>query len=178
MVWHLLAGRVRQVKSAQFMAIAYTDEEIVKLIEERKVLPNDWRDQLDRKRKLLVKGDDGNTFCIIIRPGKVNPLGFSVILTVFAPQLNRPFRLRRYNGSNHTHYNRIEKEEIDGFHIHYATERYQLNRLKPKEEDYAQPTDRYSDLEGAFQCLIDDANFERPQQQDFFRRCEQCPSIL
>jgi hypothetical protein len=43
MAWYLLAGRVRQVKSAQFMAIAYTDEEIVKLIQERKVLPNDWR---------------------------------------------------------------------------------------------------------------------------------------
>ena len=150
------------------MAVTYSDEEIEELIQERKVLPNDWRNQLDRRRKLLVDGDHGNTFCIITRPGKVNPLGFSVILTVIVPLSNQHFRLRRYNGSDHTHYNRIEKEEIDGFHIHFATERYQLNRPMPKEDDYAQPTDRYSDLEAALQCLIDDANFERPQQQELF----------
>ena len=157
------------------MAVTYSDEEIVKLMQERKVLPNDWRNQLeldkppDRQRKLSVKSDSsGNTFCIIINPGKVNPLDFSVILTVTVPLSKRHFRLRRYDGWTNTHYNRIEKEEIDGFHIHYATERYQLNRPMPKEDDYAQPTDRYSDLEGALQCLIDDANFERPPQQELF----------
>ena len=157
------------------MAVTYSDEEIEELMQERKVLPNDWRNQLeldkppDRQRRLCVKNDSSrNTFCIITNPGKVNPLGFSVILTVIVPLSKRHFRLRRYDGSDHTHYNRIEKEEIDGFHIHYATERYQLNRLKPKEDDYAQPTDRYGDLEGALQCLIDDANFERPPQQELF----------
>ena len=80
------------------MAITYTDEEIVKLTQERKVLPNDWRNQLeldkppDRQRKLCVKNDSsGNTFCIITNPGEVNPLGFSVILTVIVPSIKTAF---------------------------------------------------------------------------------------
>ena len=131
-------------------------------------MPNDWRNQLFKKEELVVKGANGNTFYIKVRSDALNPLDFSVILTVLVPLSNRHFRLRRYNGASHEHKNRIEDKEIDGFHIHYATARYQLIRPKPKEDGYAQPTNRYNDLESALRCLIEDANFEQPSQQELF----------
>jgi hypothetical protein len=36
------------------------------------------------------------------------------------------------------------------------------------EDTFAKETDRYSDLEGAIQCLIQDANFELPPQLTLF----------
>lgn len=146
--------------------ITYSDQEIVEFIEERKVLPDDWRDRLYRKGNLVVEGEAGNTFRIIVRQGTSKPLDFSVILTVIIPLSNRNFKLRRYNGWTSRHRNRIEREVIDGFHIHFATERYQRRGLK--EETYAQPTERYNDFEGALDCLIEDANFEKPPQMEFF----------
>ncbi len=49
---------------------------------------------------------------------------------------------------------------VTGFHIHTATERYQVNSVR--EEDYAEPTKRYADVNGALKCLFADANFEDP----------------
>lgn len=109
---------------------------------------------------MFVTGDNG-----IARQSNFSPLDFSVILTVIVPSSNRNFRLRRYNGWTNPHINRIERierEEVDGFHIHFATERYQ--RRGQNEDAYAEQTDRYSDFDGALQCLIDDANFEEPPQ--------------
>ena len=152
------------------MEITYSDREIAELIQERKVLPNNWRNKLlslgSNKGKLVVEGDNGNEFRIIARQSNFSPLDFSVILTVVVPASDRNFRLRRYNGGSHTHKNRIEREEVDGFHIHFATERYQ--RRGQKEDAYAEQTDRYSDFDGALQCLIDDANFEEPPQLNLF----------
>ena len=150
------------------MEITYSNKEIVKLIQERKVLSNDWRNQIYKDKSFVVNGENGNEFRIIVRQNPKKPLDFSAILTVLVPLSNREFRLRRYNGANHTHINRIEREEINGCHIHSATERYQL-RGQP-EDSYAQSTNRYRDLSGALQCLINDANFEEPpqHQQELF----------
>lgn len=152
------------------MPITYSDQEIEELILERKVLPNDWRDKLlspnSDRGELIVKGDNGNTFRIIMRRNTLRESDFSVILAVLVPPSNRNFRLRRYNGWTHPHNNRIEREEVDGFHIHFATERYQLRGLK--EDSYALSTNRYRNLNGALQCLIDDANFAAPSQLDLF----------
>ena len=150
------------------MAITYSDQEIAELIQERKVLPDDWRNKLlspkNKSQELFVTGDNGNEFRIIARRN-FKPLDFSVILTVIVPSSNQNFRLRRYNGGSHTHTNRIEREAVDGFHIHFATERYQ--RRGQATDAYAEQTDRYSDFDGALQCLIDDANFEEPPQLNF-----------
>ena len=148
------------------MEPTFSDQEITALIEERKVLPDDWHSYLLRKRDLVVIGENGNEFRIIARQNTIRPADFSVILTVRVPSSKREFRLRRYNGWTNPHRNRIEKEEIDGFHIHFATERYQ--RIGLNEDTYAQTTDRYSDFSGALQCLIADTNFEKPAQQTFF----------
>ena len=53
----------------------------------------------------------------------------------------------------------IEGEMVTGFHIHIATERYQREK---NVFGYAQSTTRYSDVNGALQCLLSDANFEEP----------------
>lgn len=90
------------------------------------------------------------------------PLDFTVILAVLVPLSDKVFRLCRYNGWTNPHTNRIEREEIEGFHIHFATERYQ--RRGQKEDGYAEETDRYRNLDEAIQCLIEDANFEEPPQ--------------
>lgn len=152
------------------MDITYSDQEIAALLQERKVLPYNWRSILLRGnnncRKLLLTGDNGNQFHIIARLNDIQPLDFSVILTVIVPLSNRDFRLRRYNGGNHEHTNTIENEKFKDFHIHFATERYQQRGLA--EDTYARPTDRYNDFHTALNCLIKDANFKGPIQLTLF----------
>jgi len=65
--------------------------------------------------------------------------------------------LKRYNGSSHSHPNHLEKTKLGyEFHIHIATEKYiKANR---KAEGFAETTDRYSTLNGALHCLINDCN--------------------
>lgn len=149
--------------------IKYSDQAIEDLIQESKKLPDNWKSLLYKAGELDVDGKDGNKFRIIVRQNDSYPSDFSVILAVLVPPYDQVFRLRRYNGSTNPHTNRIEKNEVDGFHIHFATERYQLRRQK--EDGYAKKTCRYNDFDGAVQCLIEDANFEeQPQSQlDFFK---------
>ena len=147
--------------------ITYSDQEIEDLIQEPKKLPDNWKFLLYKAKELDVDGNDGNKFRIIVRQNDSYPSDFSVILAVLVSPSDRVssnpvFRLRRYNGSTNPHTNRIEKNEVDGFHIHFATERYQ--RRRQKEDGYAKKTCRYNDFDGAVQCLIEDANFEERSQ--------------
>lgn len=148
------------------MKIIYSRREIAELMQERKELPNDWRSLLYKNGNLDVDGDAGNEFRIIARQNPIRPLDFSVILVVIIPGSYDDFKLRRYNGWTNPHRNRIEGNEVNGFHIHFATERYQ--KIGYKEETYAEETDRYSDFEGALRCLIKDANFVLPPQAELF----------
>lgn len=149
------------------MDITYTDEQIAELISERKVLPGNWRSQLDKDSSLPLIGENGNRFRIITRLNKKYPSDFSVILGVVNPKTGVLFRLRRYNGMpKRPHNNRIEKQKIYGYHIHYATERYQ--KIGYDEDAFAKETDRYHDFEGALRCLIQDSNFELPPQLTLF----------
>ena len=106
---------------------------------------------------LNVTGEEGSKFRVIVRMSVSDELNFSVVLGVKVPPPKKFFRLKRYNG-NHEHTNTIEDEKVIGFHIHTATERYQVNSVR--EEDYAEPTERYTDVTGALKCLFADANFE------------------
>ncbi len=148
------------------MGIIFTDQEIKAFIQERKVLPDNWANEFKERINRGFKehyqditGETGNTFRIIVKTSKFNKLIFSVILAVRIPGSKKYFPLCRYNGSNHQHTNKIEGEVITGFHIHTATERYQR---KKNVFGYAQSTTRYSDVNGALQCLLSDANFEEP----------------
>ena len=149
------------------MAIRYTDEEIAALIAERKPLPKDYRSRMQLRQKrghkeaeLEVVSEDGRRFLIKLRQADRNPLDFSVILGYCPADSTLVFRLRRYNGKSHEHSNKIEGDKFYAFHIHEATERYQ--DFGPKEDFYAQVTERYSDLQGAISCLLEDCGFERP----------------
>ena len=155
-----LSSRVREVKPKYVMEITYSDSEIATLIQERKVLPNDWHYQLAKNGTVSVDGDNEYRFRIVAQQSDFNPLSFSAVLIVFPLHSSKDFLLRRYNGRSHRHKNRIEGTQIDGFHIHYATERYQLSGFG--EEAYAKLTDRYANLNDALRCLLKDANFEEP----------------
>ena len=145
------------------MDIKYTDQQIAELINERKVLPDDWRTQLNNNNSLYIIGENGNRFRIITNLNKKYPSDFSVILAVIDPKTGVAFRILSYNGMpKRPHNNKIEKQKIYGYHIHFATARYQERGYD--EDTYAEETDRYNNLEGALQCLIQDANFELPVQ--------------
>lgn len=148
------------------MSIIFTDHKIKAFIQERKVIPDNWfsefKERMNRGFKEHyqdITGEDGNIFRIIVRKGDFSKSNFSVLLVVRIPDPKKYFQLCRYNGSNHQHSNDIEGEMITGFHIHTATERYQR---KKNVFGYAQSTSRYSDVNGALQCLLEDANFEEP----------------
>lgn len=147
------------------MDIKYTDQQIAELIDERKVLPDDWRTQLDKNNSLYIIGERGNRFRIITNLNTKYPTDFSVILAVVNPKKGADFRIRRYNGMHkRPHNNKIEKQKIYGYHIRSATEHYQERGYD--EEAYAEKTDLYNNLEGALRCLIQDTNFELPAQQE------------
>jgi hypothetical protein len=104
-----------------------------------------------------LTGQHGSVFRIIIRQGVYNAFDFSVILAYRPPAGPRLFRLRRYNGKSHEHHNRIEGDRFYDFHVHTATERYQLRGMH--EDSFAVPTDRYGDLGGAMEALLLDCGF-------------------
>lgn len=151
------------------MAVMYLDQEIASLVQERKPLPTDWRNQIRLRpkrghdeRQLDLTGDAGSEFRLILKQNQINLLNFSVILAVRVPQSNQIFRLRRYNGKSHEHTNHIEGMKFYDFHIHIATERYQ--EIGTREDAYAEPTDRYGNFQGALRCLIADANLVVPPE--------------
>lgn len=149
------------------MPLTLTDAEIERLILEPKALPRDYRRQLTTKPKrghkeaqLEVKGDDKSEFRVILRQSSVNLLDFSIILGYRVPKSTQVFRLRRHNGKSHEHTNKIENNTFYDFHIHMATERYQLAGFL--EDAYAIMTDRYADFAGALECFINDCGFMMP----------------
>lgn len=149
------------------MAVQLTDSEIANFLSERKPLPSDYQSRLQlraktghKERELDITGASGSEFQIIVRQSVVNPLDFSVIIGYSIPTSSVLFRLRRYNGRSHEHTNRIEGITFYDFHIHTATERYQ--EAGYAEEHYAETTNRYADLSGAIQCVLQDCAFELP----------------
>src|SRR3990172_12839418 len=107
------------------MAGVLSDQEIQKLILEKKPLEADFRTKLQLKpkaghkeRELEVKGVDGGEYRLILRQSDFNSLDFSVILVYRFPKSNLLFRLRRYNGKSHEHTNVIEGNAFYNFHIH------------------------------------------------------------
>ena len=150
------------------MAVTLTESDIAGLLEEPKPLPADFRKRIEvrakhghKERELTVMGEHGSEFHLILRQSAFNAMDFSAILAYRPPKQNQLFRLRRYNGKSHEHTNKLEGETFYDYHVHHATERYQESGLR--EDAYAQPTDRYTDLAGAIECLLDDCAFERPE---------------
>lgn len=152
------------------MTVVLTDTEIAGLLAERKVLPHDYLARIQAKpkrghkeRELAISGDQGNDFRLVVRQSIINPLDFSAMLMYCPRDTNQLFRLRRHNGRSHEHTNKIEGDKFYEFHIHMATERYQ--DLGVREDSFAEPTDRFTDLGGAIDCLLADCGFDRRNLQ-------------
>ena len=150
------------------MAVQLTDDEIRRLVDERKALPADYRKKLRMKPKqghkeceLDFTGKSGSEFRLILRQAEANPLDFSIVLGYRVPKSNEVYRLRRYNGRSHEHTNKFEARTFYDYHIHIATERYRESGFR--EDAYAEPTDRYSDFPGALDCMLTDCGFEAPR---------------
>jgi hypothetical protein len=146
------------------MTIQLNDAEIEALLREGKALPEDFSSRIKLRPKrghqefeYGLTGENGHAFLLKFRQNEINALDFSVILLYIPKGSNRHFRLRRYNGKSHEHTNKIEKDTFFGFHIHTATERYQLQGLD--EDAFAEPTDRYANFPGATDCMLKDCGF-------------------
>jgi len=117
-----------------------------------------------KERELDITGATGSEFRLILRQSLFNILDFSAILAYSGTSSSQVFRLRRYNGKSHEHTNKIERQTIYDFHIHFATERYQHSGLR--EDAYAEATNRYGDLQGALSCLIEDCGLVLPPDEE------------
>jgi hypothetical protein len=149
------------------MLIPLPDDAIDALIREPKNTPSSLlplrlvERNKHRRKEYPVSSASGNEFMIAVRQAVPNPLNFSVILMYRIPGYTTLFRLCRYNGRHGGHTNEIERNKIgDECHIHTATERYQ--KLGGDEEGFAVETTRYSDLNGAVRCLLEDCGFTPP----------------
>jgi hypothetical protein len=147
------------------MAAVFSDEDIERLINEKKPLPSDFRSRIQtrpksghKERELDIKGDEGSDFRLIFRQSDFNLLDFSIILAYRPPKSNLLFRLRRYNGKSHEHTNPVEGDTFYDFHIHEATERYQ--EVGAREDTYAEATELFADFQQAISCMLKDCGFE------------------
>jgi hypothetical protein len=148
--------------------VQLTDSEIAALLAERKALPDNYSEKLQLKpkrghkeREVEVVGEAGSEFRLILRQSHFNQLDFSVILAYRPPKSSQLFRLRRYNGKSHQHTNKLEKESFYDFHIHKATERYQLESGE-REDGFAEPTTKYADFGSALTAMLEDCGFIKP----------------
>jgi len=157
------------------MSMRLTDAEIEALVKEPKELlsgsfgsPRFRTQNRHERADLEVQADSGRRYWVKLRRAELNPLDFSVVLAYEWVETGRLFLLRRYNGLSHEHQNVLDGEApFYAYHIHQATERYQ--RSGYKEEHYARETERYVDLLGALQCLVQDCGFEpETGQADLF----------
>jgi len=139
-----------------------TDDKILNLISCPKRLSNpqartkeiDGHEQVNYK----VYSTDGSGYEFVLykrqnlRSGMEDD--FSCGLSWIAPN-GETLTLKRYNGPSHNHPNHLEKEKLGyNCHIHVATEKYiKSNR---KADGFAQVSDRYKNLNGAFHCLVVD----------------------
>jgi hypothetical protein len=147
------------------MAAKYSDEEIARMIAERKPLPEDYRSRVQlrdkrghKERELDLVGESNTRYRLVLRQSEFNKLDFSIILAVCPPDSNQLFRLRRYNGKSHEHTNQIEGDVFYDFHIHQATERYQESGAR--EDTFAESTGRYADFHSALRCMLEDCGFK------------------
>ncbi len=155
------------------------DKEIQALLNEAKVLPDNWQNQLQlrdknnfqhQERSIEVKGISGNDFRIIIRRNKINIFDFSIILT-YLDKDGKEYRLLRYNGKHPSeHTNKLEEEQGQqnskfgpAFHIHKATERYQEAGYAI--DGYAETVVAYQDFGSALDCFLKDNNFTKPDKK-------------
>ncbi|MDW5595841.1 hypothetical protein VSS74_15945 [Conexibacter stalactiti] len=154
-----------------------TDAEIARLIDERKpaldavaflhAFARSAPVRGHRRTTRSVVGESGSRFDVHLRQGVFSPYDFSVILAYLPPH-GTELILRRHNGRGHPHRNKLERDTVDrdAFHIHFATERYQLAGLSI--DGFAEPTTAFSDLATALDAMLVAGGFEPPPQRSLW----------
>ena len=144
------------------------DAEIAALLAERKPLPANWRARLSvkakanqafRQREFDARGDGGHEFRIILRRNELNLLDFSLVLKLVDAD-GADYILVRFNGRHPSqHTNKWEKLKKlpnaafrNRFHIHRATERYQVDGFEI--DGYAEPADNYESFDSALEEFV------------------------
>ena len=145
------------------MSYYFTDDEINALITEEKTHTGTIHEIMvlkesdgHKRNSFDIIRPDGSRFIIKLRQNVNDMNDFSAIIAFQEKGSNKDFKLRRYNGKSHEHSNKLEGNKHYAFHIHIATQRYQ--DAGRKEKSYAEATSRYSDIESALKCLLQDCN--------------------
>jgi hypothetical protein len=150
------------------MTRVLTDAQIEALLAEGKPLPANWRARLNvkakanqtfRQREFDLQGEGGNEFRSVLRSNELNRLDFSLVLK-FVDVDGADYRLVRLNGRHPSqHTNKGEKLKKlpnatfrNRFHIHRATERYQVDGFEI--DGYAEPTDNYDSFDSALEEFV------------------------
>ena len=138
-----------------------TDARIAELLKVHKVINNPNAKIVDRGKykKVNYKAySEHHEFTIYTRQNILIENDFSCGLIWIAPN-GESVTLVRYNGSNHSHGNKLEGDKSSFVcHKHIATERYIQSGKKP--EGFAEATQEYNTLDGATYCLLKDCNIE------------------
>ena len=135
----------------------YSDEELGELCSMPKRVTNPgarWVEKPGhRQRNYQVAGENQNSrFAIYLRQNLRDANDFSCGIA-YLPLGGTRLTLARYNGPSHVHGDIVYRP-----HIHRATARAIAAGRKPESE--ADETDRFTTLNGAFGCLIDDFRIE------------------
>ena len=132
----------------------YSDSELAELRALPKMVTNPgarWVDKPGHRQRnfQVVAGDDAEVaFAIYQRQSSRDDSDFSCGIALLTPGATR-LTLARYNGPSHIH-GQIEFLP----HIHRASARAIASGKKPESE--ANETDRFTTLDGAFRCLLED----------------------
>ena len=132
----------------------YSDDELVELRILPKTVVNPgarWvakPGHRQRNFQLLAGDDDEIAFAIYQRQSVVDANDFSCGIALLPPGGTR-LTLARYNGPSHIH-----RDIVFQTHIHRATAQAIAAGKKPESE--AEETDRFTTLDGAFRCLLED----------------------
>ena len=144
----------------------YSDDELAALRAQPKRITNPgarWTTKPGHRQRnfeVVSSRDERTAFAIYQRQSVLDGSDFSCGIA-FLPPGDTRLTLARYNGPSHIH-GEIEFQT----HIHHATAQAIAAGKKPESE--AEETDRFTTLDGAFRCLIDDFHIAgiRPPEPD------------
>lgn len=132
----------------------YSEDELTELQLMEKLVTNPgarWNSKPGHRQRnfQVAAGPEGETrFSIYQRQNELDDSDFSCGIA-FLPAGGARLTLARYNGPSHVHHDIKFRP-----HIHRATARAIAAGKKPESE--AAETDKYTTLDGAFRCLLDD----------------------
>jgi hypothetical protein len=146
------------------MVVILTNDERDKLIKEYKIPPQKLKTfTLTKKNQVKYRESDidlidnqNRKYKMIMRKNTEDINDFTVILRFFHQQEGAWRTLTRYNGYHGIHTNVLEDEEIDGFHIHKITEKYQ--EANQKDDGFAEITKSYNTFDDALKAFLKDNN--------------------